>query len=184
MDVALRDADLNQVATLGFGVHARPLRLLVPARADVAVGSHVLFPRLPERRGLCRRLSRSSRAWYFLPLAVEVWQEGRDHDTGGATSALDADIGGLFAATAFSFSHSRSLLPAGAGNHDTFSATPSQDGTVSNSTSGGKGQFRPVVVSCKVRFLGASPNTTQIPTTGLLTAGRNRGTEQAPPANR
>ena len=40
MDVALRSASLNQVAALGFGVHARPVRLLVPDGVDVAVHRH------------------------------------------------------------------------------------------------------------------------------------------------
>ena len=43
-----------------------------------------------------------------------------------------------------------------------------------------KGQFRPVVVSCKVRLLGASPDTTPVRTTGLLTAGRNPGGRNGP----
>ena len=44
-----------------------------------------------------------------------------------------------------------------------------------------KGQFRPVVVSCKVRLLGASPDTTEVRTTGLLTAGRNPRGQNGPP---
>ena len=40
VDVALLDTGLGQVAALGFGVHARPVRLLVPAGADVTVHRH------------------------------------------------------------------------------------------------------------------------------------------------
>ena len=43
-----------------------------------------------------------------------------------------------------------------------------------------KGQFRPVVVSCKVRLLGAPPDTTPVRKTGLLTAGRNPGDRTDP----
>ena len=40
VDVALRDASLEQVAVLGFGVHAGSVGFLVPAGTDVAVHRH------------------------------------------------------------------------------------------------------------------------------------------------
>ena len=48
VDITLRDASLEQVAVLGFGVHAGSVGFLVPAGTDVAVHRHGAPPHQPK----------------------------------------------------------------------------------------------------------------------------------------
>ena len=135
VDVALRDAGFEQIPTLGLGVHAGPVSLLLPAGADVAVHRHGTSP---DQAGLDRRCRRHM-AVHFLRATAG----GRIQRLGHSSSVLtvDADVRGLIAVSALSLSHPRSPMSKGALNHDTFSATPSQGWSIRNSAPGGKGAF-------------------------------------------
>ena len=118
-------------------------------------GSDILW--LLEQRGLCRRLRRS-RAWAFLPLAVEVRHEGLGHDAVGAAPAVGASVRGAAAVPAFSLSHPRYLLPGFLGSRYLLRHPPTRRNCQHSR------QWRKWGVSCQV----AASSNLNSPCKGLL----------------